>query len=182
MRAKHSTALLTSVALGLGLLSTACGPIAFTDSVRYAAPPPPPPEVKPERSHASLTSDHIVLDGKIQFGHDSAELNPRSYELLNDVVKLLRENPDITNIDIIGHTSTDGSARHNMELSASRAAAVELYLADKGIDLARLGSEGMGETEPIADESTDSGKEENRRVEFKILKQEEGGARGVPGS
>lgn len=178
------------VALGLGLALSACGPIAFQDSINFvkAAPTPEPVavEVKPKR--AEISGDQIVIDGKIQFDYNSATIKPESHELLDDVATILHENPDIELIDVIGHTSSEGSDSVNLKLSKERAASVAAYLGTRGIAATRLSSHGKGEKEPIADNDTDEGKEKNRRVEFKIEKRaagaaagEEGGARGRPG-
>jgi outer membrane protein OmpA-like peptidoglycan-associated protein len=193
MPANYSPALRFVAALGLGLSLTACGPIAFQDTVTFKSPEPEPevPKVEVATSHATLTGDHIIIDDKIQFEYDSAEIKPVSYEILDDVAKLMSENPQIEEVDVIGHTSSEGSKKHNDKLSADRAAAVKKYLVDKGIDAARLISEGKGPSEPIADNDTDAGKEANRRVEFKITKMDgaapaaeakTGGARGRPGA
>jgi OOP family OmpA-OmpF porin len=70
-----------------------------------------------------------------------------------------------------GHTDAVGTKAGNRKLSASRAAAVRRYLVDKGVKAARLTSKGFGPDTPIADNATDEGREMNRRVEFKIMKQ-----------
>lgn len=178
------------VALGLGLALSACGPIAFQDSINFvkAAPTPEPVavEVKPKR--AQISGDQIVIDGKIQFDYNSATIKPESHELLDDVATILTENADIEKLDIVGHTSSEGSDNINLKLSKERAASVMQYLVDKGIDAGRLSSQGKGEKDPIADNDSEEGKEKNRRVDFKIEKrgggaaaEEKGGARGRPG-
>ncbi|NVB38972.1 OmpA family protein [Pseudenhygromyxa sp. WMMC2535] len=184
MRAKHSPALLIGATLGVGMLLTACGPIAFNDTVNFVGAQPEPEPEPPPRVHAKVTGDSIVLDDKIQFGYDSAEIQSQSLTLLDDLVKVLQDNPDIEQINIIGHTSTEGSTKHNKQLSTERAAAVAKYVADQGIDPSRITSEGKGESEPLVEESSDADKEKNRRVEIKIIKQGEGSessARGRPG-
>jgi outer membrane protein OmpA-like peptidoglycan-associated protein len=190
MRAMRANNLRVSVgaALGFGLVLSACGPIAFQDSINFASARKPEPvavEVKPKR--AQISGDQIVLDGKIQFDYNSATIKAESHELLDDVVSVLTDNPDIELLDIVGHTSSEGSDSTNLKLSKERAASVMQYLVDKGIDAARLKSQGKGEKDPIADNDTDEGKEKNRRVEFNIEKRSgaategEGGARAVPG-
>jgi outer membrane protein OmpA-like peptidoglycan-associated protein len=71
-----------------------------------------------------------------------------------------------------GHTDNQGPAAHNLDLSKRRAASVMKYLTDHGVDASRLTSEGYGDTQPIADNKTAKGREQNRRVEMKILEQE----------
>ncbi|EDM79133.1 OmpA domain protein [Plesiocystis pacifica SIR-1] len=181
MRAKLFSTATVGVALSLGMLLTACGPIAFNDSIRYASAPtaePAPEPEPPQTGHAKLEGDHIIIDGKIHFAHDSAEILEDSFEILDDVAEVMNAHPELPMLDIIGHTSTEGSDKHNMELSTARAKAVADYLAGHGVDASRVTSEGKGETEPIADESTEEGKRQNRRVEFKIIKPEEAPARG----
>ena len=192
MPAKHSPAFRIVAALGLGLSLTACGPIAFQDTVSFKTPEPTP-EPQPEpvlaSSHARLDGDHIIIDDKIQFEYDSAEMIAVSYVLLDDVIKVMQDNPQIEQLDVIGHTSSEGSVKHNNKLSTDRAAAVKQYLIDHGIDAGRVISEGKGPSEPIADNDTEEGKQANRRVEFKVTKmggaadaEPKGGARGRPGT
>ena len=75
--------------------------------------------------------------------------------------------PDIK-INIIGHTDNEGDERDNLILSRDRAKAVRDYLISKNVSEDRLDSEGMGESQPIADNETEEGKQINRRVEFEI--------------
>jgi outer membrane protein OmpA-like peptidoglycan-associated protein len=183
MPAKHSPAFRIVVALGLGLSLNACGPIAFQDTIKFAeperkaAPTPeleaaPAPEPEPERkpSRARVEGNQIVIDEMIQFEYDSAAILPESHGILDDVVKVMQDNPKIEQVDIIGHTSSEGSVKHNNKLSTDRAASVKQYLIDHGIDAGRLTSQGKGPSEPIADNDTEEGRIKNRRVEFKITK------------
>ncbi|MFV8749248.1 OmpA family protein [Nannocystaceae bacterium ST9] len=193
MRANNLRVMPVGAALGLGLLLSACGPIAFQDSINFEKPAPKPDpvavEVAPKR--AEIAGDQIVLQGKIQFDYNSATIKSESHELLDEVVTILTDNPDIDLLDVVGHTSSEGSDNINLKLSKDRAAAVKDYLVGKGIDAKRLSSQGKGEKEPIADNETDEGKEKNRRVEFLIEKRggvateaakARGGARGRPGT
>lgn len=188
MPAKHSPASRVLAALGLGLLTTACGPIAFQDTVNFKPPEPKPVVAEAPPARARLSGDRIVIDDKIQFEYDSAEIKSVSHELLDEVVEIMQANPQIEELDIVGHTSSEGSLHHNNKLSTDRAAAVEQYLVDHGIDAARLTSQGKGPSEPIADNDTEEGKQANRRVEFKVTKTaktakpERSGARGRPGA
>jgi outer membrane protein OmpA-like peptidoglycan-associated protein len=188
MRANHLRVCVS--VLGIGLAASACGPIAFQDSINFAAAKKPEPvavEVKPKR--ASISGDQIVIEGKIQFDYNSATIKPESHGILDDVVTVLTENPDIELLDVVGHTSSEGSDSGNLKLSKERAASVMQYLVDKGIDAARLKSQGKGEKELLVEDDTEEGKEKNRRVEFKIEKrsgggaatEDKGGARGRPG-
>jgi OOP family OmpA-OmpF porin len=197
MPAKHSPAFRIAVALGLGLSLTACGPIAFQDTVTFKNPEPKPepapkvetaPEPAPKArtvARARISGDQIVIDEMIQFEYDSAEILPVSHGILDDVVKVMQDNPQLEQLDIVGHTSSEGSVKHNNKLSTDRAASVLKYLVDHGIDAGRLTSQGKGPSEPIADNATEEGKIANRRVEFKIIKMGEapksGGTRVKPG-
>ena len=69
---------------------------------------------------------------------------------------------------IQGHTDSQGDDQMNMELSEKRAAAVRQYLIDKGISADRMRTQGFGETVPVADNNTSSGRAKNRRVEFTV--------------
>ena len=85
---------------------------------------------------------------------------------MSDVLKKL----DTLNIEIQGHTDSDGSESYNQDLSDRRAASVLNFLVSTGIDSKRLSSKGYGESVPIADNKSEEGKAANRRIEFKIIK------------
>jgi outer membrane protein OmpA-like peptidoglycan-associated protein len=74
-----------------------------------------------------------------------------------------------TYIDVYGHTDSTGSDSYNLSLSQRRAASVADYLTSRGVQSARLGTRGFGETQPIASNDTEEGKAANRRVEIKLV-------------
>jgi len=103
----------------------------------------------------------------ILFVTGSYKLLPKSYKGLDEVVKILKDNPEL-NLAIDGHTDNVGSDEFNQTLSDNRAGAVKKYFVSKGIEESRITSAGHGETSPIADNSTAAGREKNRRVEMKL--------------
>jgi OmpA-OmpF porin, OOP family len=106
---------------------------------------------------------------KILFNSGSDQIRPESYEFLQKVGKALNDEPGLR-IMIVGHTDSDGDAVANMTLSKSRAASVANYLIDyAGVEKDRLLTQGRGENEPVADNTTAEGKAQNRRVEFQKL-------------
>lgn len=111
----------------------------------------------------------VVRLNNVFFDFDKWELRPESFIELNRVVKLLTENPAIE-IEMSAHTDSRGSDEYNFKLSDNRARSVMEYIISKGIDSQRIASHGYGETKPVATNETDEGRQLNRRVEFKILK------------
>ena len=101
------------------------------------------------------------------FATGSAKLLAKSYPALNNVVKILQDNPSYM-VDVEGHTDITGTHEKNMVLSNDRAASVKAYLVSKGIDENRITSAGFGPDRPIADNKTAAGKAKNRRVEMKL--------------
>lgn len=106
----------------------------------------------------------------IFFDTGLAILREESENELENLKKLLSDNEDMT-IEVSGHTDNVGNDANNLKLSSDRAQAVVQWLLDKGIDTSRLTSKGYGETKPIGSNSTDEGKQLNRRVEFTIITQ-----------
>ncbi|WP_150047971.1 OmpA family protein [Methylomonas rhizoryzae] len=106
----------------------------------------------------------LILKGQ-HFEYDSAELNSHAKELLDGVAKDLMAFPQKNEIEVQGHASSEGSASYNMQLSQRRAHSVVEYLKMKGVTN-KLSAKGYGETQPIADNATEAGKSENRRVEL----------------
>ena len=110
----------------------------------------------------------IVLKG-VNFESGSARLTADSQGELNELVQTMNKYPSLV-IEVAGHTDNSGSVAFNTRLSGQRAAAVVDYLAEKGIDAARLQAKGYGPDQPIADNATAEGRAKNRRVELHILK------------
>ena len=113
----------------------------------------------------------LLTEGKlsttaIQFESGSDALKSESYTIINEIATVLKDNPEVK-IKIIGHTDADGSNTNNMELSKKRAAAVKNAMLNKyGISSSRIVTDGKGETQPVADNTSAEGKANNRRVEF----------------
>lgn len=103
----------------------------------------------------------------VQFETSKAVIKTSSYGILDNVAKIMKDNPEYK-LDIHGHTDSQGDDAKNMILSKDRAASVKAYLVAKGIEAGRMDTEGFGETEPKATNDTPAGRAENRRVEFKV--------------
>lgn len=114
--------------------------------------------------------DQALLDfaaQNIQFETASATLLPTSRSILDQVADLLRRNPGF-DVSIDGHTDSIGSSIANRRLSEERAKSCYDYLLSQGIPARRMSYQGFGEAQPIADNATREGREQNRRVEFNI--------------
>jgi outer membrane protein OmpA-like peptidoglycan-associated protein len=109
-----------------------------------------------------------VILKNIFFDYDKATLRPESYPELDRVVDLLKQNQNIK-IEISGHTDSKGSDEYNLKLSQARAKSVVDYIISKGIDAKKIIAKGYGETQPIDTNDTEEGRQNNRRVEFKVL-------------
>ena len=119
-------------------------------------------------SRASIANDRILIDDKVYFETGSAELLPKSHSLLDEVALLMLDNPQLSLVEVQGHTDTVGRAQDNLTLSASRARAVMAYLVSAGVSDQRLTAKGMGEGVPIEAEDTEEARALNRRVEFHV--------------
>ena len=182
---KHPRSLLLSLTAFATLQIAACGPTVFDDATALQIvgdpprlpPPPPPPPPEPEPvpdppKRVVVENNRIAFEEKIQFDFDKATIKPESDGLLQEIIKVIKENAHIKKIAIEGHTSSEGSDKHNLKLSDQRAKAVMDYLVKKGeLPAAMFTAKGFGETKLIADEATEEGRELNRRVEFNIIEQ-----------
>jgi outer membrane protein OmpA-like peptidoglycan-associated protein len=110
----------------------------------------------------------VKFDSGILFDVDKTNLKPDAENSLNQLAVSLQNNPQ-TNILVIGHTDSTGTAAHNIDLSVRRASAVKSYIVQQGVNGGRLTTEGKGETEPIASNNTVQGRAQNRRVEIVII-------------
>jgi outer membrane protein OmpA-like peptidoglycan-associated protein len=111
----------------------------------------------------------VVRLNNIFFDTGKSELRPESGPELDRMVTTINDNPKMV-IEIRGHTDNTGSNEINAKLSQDRADAVREYFISKGIEPDRVGSKGFGESKPIATNDTDEGRQQNRRVEFVIVK------------
>jgi outer membrane protein OmpA-like peptidoglycan-associated protein len=117
---------------------------------------------------AAIANGQIKITEQVQFKTGSATILPASDALLNDILGILKEHPEITKVHIEGHTDNKGSAAGNKTLSDKRARSVMAWLALKGIDKSRMDAKGFGTERPIESNDTDAGRQANRRVEFHI--------------
>ncbi len=135
-----------------------------TVEIKATRPPPGPDRVV-------LTASNIAILDKVQFDVGKASLLPASFSLLDEVAKVMKDNPQIALVQVEGHTDSTGSADFNRKLSQARAESVVKYLTGKGVKASRFEAKGFGPDRPIADNTTDSGRDANRRVEFNIVTQ-----------
>lgn len=163
MKRMSRITLIVSLLSGCSLVTVQQEPF---EPLQVTAKPPPP---RPQR--VVLTASSIQISDKVQFKLGSAELLPESFGLLDEVVAVLKDNPQIEVVQVEGHTDSTGGAAINRKLSGERAASVRTYLASKGIEEKRLVAKGFGPDKPIASNDTPEGQEQNRRVEFNIIKQ-----------
>ncbi|GGY36372.1 OmpA family protein [Parvularcula lutaonensis] len=110
----------------------------------------------------------LIMPGNITFGTNEATIRPDFYATLNSVAKVIQEF-DKTMVLVQGHTDSTGSDAYNDQLSVRRAEAVGNYLVAQGVPPVRIEAQGFGERQPIADNSTESGRAMNRRVEIKLV-------------
>lgn len=109
----------------------------------------------------------VSFDSGILFSFDSSNLRPTAQENLQKLTEILNRD-DETILMIVGHTDSTGDETYNMRLSERRAQSAANYMIRQDLDESRVRTEGRGETEPIATNSTDEGRQENRRVEVAI--------------
>ena len=114
--------------------------------------------------------DNLILNmpSNVTFPVDSAAIQPQFQQTLSDVANTLSQY-EKSYIDIYGHTDSTGSDSHNQSLSERRAASVANFLSNGGVQRARIETRGFGESQPIASNSTEEGRAENRRVELKVV-------------
>ena len=105
----------------------------------------------------------------IYFETAKATLLPASFVELDNLYEIMKNYPEISKVEISGHTDWVGSDSYNKSLSQRRSQSVVNYLTKKGVSTSRIIAHGYGEEKPIADNNTEAGRQQNRRVEFKIL-------------
>lgn len=114
--------------------------------------------------------DNITLNmpGNVTFASNSSDLSPAFFNVLTSVGKVLEEYEQ-TVVEVAGHTDSTGSESYNQSLSERRAGSVTSYLSSQGVISQRMITVGMGESRPVADNASDSGRQANRRVEITMV-------------
>ena len=127
-------------------------------------------EVKRDLYLTPIEVGQKVRLNNIFFDVGATTLRPQSFPELNRVADMLRENPNLI-IEIGGHTDSDGSDAYNTTLSKGRAEAVQAYLLKRAsLTEQRVNARGYGESVPVVPNNSDANKQQNRRVEIKIVK------------
>jgi outer membrane protein OmpA-like peptidoglycan-associated protein len=109
----------------------------------------------------------VTFPDGLLFGFDSDQLAPAAQGNLRSFAASLKKYPNTRTL-IVGHTDSEGSAEYNMDLSDRRASSAANFITAEGIDRARISTAGRGEAEPIATNTSDEGRRQNRRVEVAI--------------
>lgn len=121
----------------------------------------------PDRK-AEFDGCSVKISEKVFFKFNKSDIDPRSFELLDDVAAVINEVPEKLHFRVEGHTDSKGSNRYNKKLSQRRADSVANYLKKKGVKAGRLDPVGFGEERPIDSNRTADGRARNRRVEFNV--------------
>lgn len=153
--------------IGAGVGAIAGGSVgAYMDNQELAL------RKKLEGTGVSVTRDGdnitLVMPSNVTFATDSSDLRPEFFGVLDSVNLVLKEY-DKTVIEVAGHTDSTGTEKYNQSLSERRAATVATYLVNRGVLEMRVITIGMGETRPVADNSTEAGRAMNRRVELTLV-------------
>ncbi|MEM6627310.1 MAG: OmpA family protein [Pseudomonadota bacterium] len=107
----------------------------------------------------------LLMPSDVTFAVNQSSVQPEFQSALDNVASTLVEYPS-TSIDVIGHADSTGSADYNQTLSEQRAQSVSSYLTSRGVQDLRLASYGMGESQPVASNTTPEGRAQNRRVQI----------------
>ncbi len=129
-----------------------------------------PPTIEEEIVSLQTELDELAaeINDTVEFPSDSADLTDAGRATLDKAIAVIQEF-ELPVVRIVGHTDDQGTDEANLDLSARRAAAVVDYIVASGVAAERLRSEGRGESEPIADNATEEGRQLNRRVELTAL-------------
>ena len=118
-----------------------------------------------------VNTDSVKILEQVFFDLDKSTIRPESFALLDQVANTLLLNPQLRRVEIQGHTDSQGTAEYNLALSQARAEAVRAYLIKRGVAEYRLVAVGYGLSQPLTQETSESKRALNRRVQFVILEQ-----------
>jgi OOP family OmpA-OmpF porin len=128
----------------------------------------------PDKGKVIIEGSDIVILEKVQFETNSAKILPQSNDILDAVAATMKGHPEFLVMEVAGHADERSNDEHNLQLTKQRAAAVMAALQSRGVKANRLVSQGYGEYCPVDTASNPAAWEKNRRVDFKIVKTDEG--------
>jgi OOP family OmpA-OmpF porin len=146
------------VTIPIGKRPAAPAPVAVAVAEPAPLPPPPPP---------APVTETVVLKG-VNFCFNCDKLSGEAKAILDgNAMALVKDHPNAT-FEVAGHTDSKGSDSYNKSLSQRRANNVRAYLVEQGVDGSRMTATGYGESQPVADNATEAGRAQNRRVELRV--------------
>jgi OOP family OmpA-OmpF porin len=160
----------TAVGAGVGYLVCSLMEEEPKPAPRPAPPPPkptPPPPPPPAPKGPDVCKEMVRIHD-IKFENDKAEIRPNAGTVLDQTAAALQKCPEVK-VRLNAYTDSNGSDAYNQKLSDRRANAVREYLESQGVAAGRIEAHGLGESNPIADNSTAEGRAENRRVEIEPI-------------
>ncbi|APR83959.1 outer membrane protein OmpA [Minicystis rosea] len=122
---------------------------------------------------ARIAERSIDINEQVEFDTGKATIQVSSDHLLEEVAGIFKEHPEIAKVEVQGHTDNVGGAAANKRLSQSRADAVKTALVKRGVEAKRLVAKGYGEEQPLADNASEDGRAQNRRVQFVIVEKKD---------
>jgi outer membrane protein OmpA-like peptidoglycan-associated protein len=128
----------------------------------------------PDKGSVIIQDNNIIILDKIQFAYNSAEILPASNKILDAVATTLNHHPEFTLVEVAGHADERGNDQYNLHLTQDRVNSVMRALIARSTDKSRLRSKGYGEFCPLDPGHNEAAWEQNRRVEFKIVKTKDG--------
>jgi outer membrane protein OmpA-like peptidoglycan-associated protein len=155
-----------AIAIGAGAGAVLCGLAGHYFLDPEPPTPSPTPSPTPEPLPPVLTRK-IVLRG-VNFDFNKSDIRPDSRPVLDEAADVLKEHPNVR-LAVEGYTDDIGSDAYNEQLSVRRAEAVFRYLVNRGVAPERMEVVGYGESRPVANNDTEAGRAENRRVELRVV-------------
>lgn len=126
-------------------------------------------EARLAAERVEMTATSVVIRDQVHFAFDKAEIEARSHAVLDQVAATLLLHPDLSRVEVQGHTDDKGGEAYNLDLSQRRAEAVKAWLVARGVEGARLVARGYGASQPLAQNESEAGRALNRRVQFEFL-------------
>jgi outer membrane protein OmpA-like peptidoglycan-associated protein len=123
---------------------------------------------RPKTPNVVVAANELKLKKQVHFAHDSANIEPDSQSLLEEIADVIQKKPDIAKLEIQGHTDNTGSPVYNQRLSQQRADAVRAALVKLGVDGGRLDAKGYGQDKPLVPNTSAANRAKNRRVQLMI--------------